>query len=136
LGKVRDDPSDHGELRRIVNAVLQFIDKYDGPSILVAATNHEHVLDNALWRRFAEVLEVPLPDHRMREDLLARLLMGRVDPTADISEVARTLDGYPHAAVERTAQDARRLALLDGRTRVSAADLIDATHRAKQRRWV
>lgn len=54
-------PSDHGELRRVVNAVLQQIDAFNGPSIIVAATNHSQVLDSALWRRFDAVVEMPLP---------------------------------------------------------------------------
>ena len=45
LGKERDDGSEHGELRRVVNAVLQMMDSYDGKSIIIAATNHEQILD-------------------------------------------------------------------------------------------
>src|SRR6185437_4100717 len=61
LGKERADPADHGELRRVVNAFLQLLDRFRGPSLLIAATNHEAVLDYALWRRFDDVLEVPIP---------------------------------------------------------------------------
>jgi SpoVK/Ycf46/Vps4 family AAA+-type ATPase len=136
IGKTRDDSSDHGELRRIVNAVLQLIDRYRGPSIIVAATNHQEVLDSALWRRFAEVLEVPLPDATDRGILLKRTLMNRVEPKADINYAVEALDGLPHAAVERVGVDALRLSLLAKRSIVSSADLLEAVRRTLRRRWL
>ena len=51
----------HGELRRVVNAVLQMLDAYEGRSLIIAATNHEGMLDSAIWRRFEEVLILKPP---------------------------------------------------------------------------
>lgn len=136
LGKLRDDPSDHGELRRVVNAVLQMIDRYVGPSLLVAGTNHEHVLDPALWRRFSEVLEVPLPTEDHRLTLLTRALGGHLSPGVDLSSAARELAGLPHAAVESAAHDALRLAILDRRSSVTSADLDEALGRTARRPWM
>lgn len=135
LGKSRDDPADHGELRRVVNAVLQLIDRYDGPSLLVAATNHEQVLDPALWRRFDEVLAVGLPSVGQIESLLSRTLMGRLDPGVDLPGAASSLHGLPHAAAQRTAQEALRQALRSGRPRVDAQDLRWALAVVLDRRW-
>lgn len=56
IGKERSDSGEHGELRRVVNAVLQMMDAYQGKSLILAATNHEHILDSAIWRRFDEKL--------------------------------------------------------------------------------
>jgi hypothetical protein len=50
LGKARDDPTEHGEVKRVITAFLQMLDAFRGPSLLIAATNHEHLLDPALWR--------------------------------------------------------------------------------------
>lgn len=61
IGKERGDGGEHGKLRRVVNAVLQMMDAYQGQSIILAATNHEHILDTAIWRRFDESIEFPLP---------------------------------------------------------------------------
>lgn len=135
LGQTRDDPADHGELRRIVNAVLQLIDGYSGPSILVAATNHEEILDSALWRRFSEVYEVPLPTQEQRAYLLSQTLRSRLDEAVDLWKTASQLDGFPHAAVERTATDALRLALLHKRSKVQGDDLAEALSRTRRRRW-
>jgi SpoVK/Ycf46/Vps4 family AAA+-type ATPase len=135
LGKLRDDPTDHGELRRVVNAVLQLIDRYVGPSLLVAATNHQQILDTALWRRFSEVLEVPLPTAEQRRILLDRILRGRVDPRVDVEAISEGLDGLPHAAIEKTGHDALRLALLGGHNAVTAKDLAEAFDRTRARPW-
>ena len=55
LGKALDDPSEHGEIKRVITAFLQMVDSFRGPSLLIAATNHEQLLDPALWRRFDEI---------------------------------------------------------------------------------
>lgn len=135
LGKDRDDPADHGELRRVVNSVLQMIDRYSGPSILVAATNHQQVLDNALWRRFDEIFEVPAPDHGQMAQLLGRRLMGRMDGEVDIESAASSLAGLPHAAGEYAVHSAIRIAVADDRTKVRDNDLADAIRATSQRRW-
>lgn len=135
LGKVRDDPTDHGELRRIVNAVLQLIDRYIGPSLLIAATNHQQVLDPALWRRFSEVLEVPLPTADQTHLLLARLFRGRLGLGVDLRPAVEDLSGLPHAAAEQVGHDALRLAILRKQDKVSAHDLAEAVRRARSRQW-
>ena len=71
LGKERDDPSEHGELRRVVNAVLQMLDAYAGRSLVAAATNHDGMLDSAVWRRFEEVLFLRPPTAAQLRQLLA-----------------------------------------------------------------
>lgn len=56
IGKDRDNPFEHGELKRVVNSLLQLMDNYSGESLLIAATNHEGLLDDAVWRRFEAVV--------------------------------------------------------------------------------
>ena len=62
LSKDRGASDDHGELKRSVNAVLQMMDGYRGPSILIATTNYETLLDKAVWRRFDEVIRFRAPE--------------------------------------------------------------------------
>ena len=76
LGKERNDGSEHGELRRVVNAVLQMMDAYQGQSLLLAATNHEHILDTAIWRRFDETISFPLPSQAQTAQILTLKLRG------------------------------------------------------------
>lgn len=61
IAKARDDQHELGELKRVVNSLLQNIDDYCSEGILIAATNHQELLDNAIWRRFQSVIEMPRP---------------------------------------------------------------------------
>ena len=135
LGKVRSDPADHGEHRRIVNATLQLMDSYAGPSLIVAATNHQGDLDPAVWRRFDEVLEVPLPDAVQVRRVLARILGSHTTAEGDLTRTAEELVGLPHAAAEKVAWDARRAAALAGRDSVGGGDLRAGLEDARARRW-
>jgi SpoVK/Ycf46/Vps4 family AAA+-type ATPase len=76
IGKERSDAAEHGELRRVVNAVLQMMDAYHGKSLILAATNHEHILDSAIWRRFDESIDFPLPNAQQIQQILSLKLRG------------------------------------------------------------
>ena len=72
VGKKRDDPQEHGEIKRVVNNFMQMLDNYNGDSIIVAATNHQQLLDTAVWRRFDEVLLFDLPNTQQRKKLFEK----------------------------------------------------------------
>ncbi|HLV14922.1 MAG TPA: AAA family ATPase [Xanthomarina sp.] len=62
IGKIRDyDNKDSGEIKRLVNALIQQIDNLSGTSLLICATNHIDIIDSALLRRFQIKLEYQLP---------------------------------------------------------------------------
>ena len=62
IAKARDDNNELGELKRVVNSLLQNIDTMSKDSLILAATNHHQLLDPAIWRRFDYKLEIELPD--------------------------------------------------------------------------
>ncbi len=62
IAKARDDQHELGELKRVVNSLLQNMDEYCQSGILIAATNHHELLDRAIWRRFQTVIEMPRPE--------------------------------------------------------------------------
>ena len=72
IAKRRDDASEVGELKRIVNVLLKELEDWPLQSVLVAATNHPELLDRAIARRFDIVLEVPLPGEQERLEILTR----------------------------------------------------------------
>ncbi|MFZ5986805.1 MAG: AAA family ATPase [Bacillota bacterium] len=74
VAKRRDDISDLGELKRLVNIILKELEVWPSSSIVIAATNHPELLDRAIWRRFDRVLEIPLPGKDERLNLLNRHL--------------------------------------------------------------
>ncbi len=73
IAKRRDDDGDIGELKRLVNVLLQEIDDWPASSLLIAATNHGELLDPAIWRRFDDVLTFGLPSTDTRIRLLEKL---------------------------------------------------------------
>lgn len=135
LGRSRDDPTEHGEIKRMVNAVLQMLDAYRGPSLLLAATNHEGALDTAVWRRFDAVFEMPKPTVHQLRAVLRRRLATLPHRGVDIDAAAGRLKGLPHAAAEQAAWDAARSALLDDRREIRASDLTAAVEGVRRRPW-
>lgn len=71
IAKARDDSHELGELKRVVNSLLQNIDSFIGNNILIAATNHHELLDNAVWRRFSETIYIGPPN----VDEIAKLIV-------------------------------------------------------------
>jgi len=69
IAKLRGDSQELGELKRVVNSFIQNLDSLGPQSIIIAATNHEGLLDSAVWRRFAYRLELGFPDFEMRRKL-------------------------------------------------------------------
>lgn len=108
LGRERADRSDHGELRRVVAAMLQIIDENNADSIFVATSNHPSLLDTAVWRRFDEVMEFGLPDEPARIALI-ELKLRAVRADIDVPRAARSMEGYSAAQIEAVCLNAMRL---------------------------
>lgn len=72
IAKKRDDENEMGELKRVVTALLQNFDNMPVNVFLIAATNHEHLLDPAIWRRFNYVINLSNPDDEQRATLIKR----------------------------------------------------------------
>jgi len=85
VAKARDDRNVVGELRRVVNSLLQSLD-YFAPkeSIVILASNHSHTFDPAVWRRFDDIIEFPRPGQKEREAQL-RFLTGGMRIEGDLS---------------------------------------------------
>lgn len=91
IAKRRDDDSDIGELKRIVNVVLVELDRWPDTSLLVAATNHPQLLDPAVERRFDRALELGLPGWEERVAILEYLARGSVDLDRTLVELVADL---------------------------------------------
>lgn len=135
LGRSRDDSSEHGEMKRVVTAFLQMTDRYRGPSLLLAATNHPALLDEALWRRFDEVLTFELPTVHQIRQLLRLRLRSVAHSGLQIDKYASALRGLPHAAAEKLIVDARRNALLRESQTVCHEDIQNALPMITNRPW-
>lgn len=108
LARDRGDLVDHGEVRRIVSALLQLVEDAHTDSLVIATTNHSDLLDVALWRRFDEIVAFERPDAELRIAVLEMNLRSIRHDVA-VRPLADRLEGYTHADVERVCLDAIRL---------------------------
>jgi AAA+ superfamily predicted ATPase len=74
LGKIRDYNQDHGEMKRVVNTILQLFDYLPQSSIVIAATNHSEMIDDALMRRFDLKVKFDLPDKNNIKEIILKTL--------------------------------------------------------------
>jgi SpoVK/Ycf46/Vps4 family AAA+-type ATPase len=130
IAKLRDDRNELGELKRVVISLLQSIDYAGTRSLLVAATNHPHLLDPALWRRFQVVWEVPLPTALLRIKILDRSIGGMRDHVLD-ELLGNVTEGFSGDDMVRIATDARRRVALDDEIRLGEAILLGVVERLR-----
>lgn len=124
LAKSRADEREIGELQRVVIALLQNVDALSPDTILIAATNHEELLDRAVWRRFAWHVPLAFPDMYLREHIWALKLGDRMPTGISYGELAELSDGLSGAAIEHVAHDAIRSSVLRGDAQVDDIDLL------------
>ncbi len=126
LGGERSAKNDVGEIRRVLNSFLQFLEQDDSDSIVLGATNHVGLLDRALFRRFDTVLEYSLPE----EDIATRVMRGRLAilDTEDLqwNEVAAAAEGLSHAEIVMACEQAAKNAILKNTRIVSDTELVAA----------
>lgn len=123
LAGARGNERDVGELQRVVIALLQNIDALPNSTILVAATNHEQLLDAAIGRRFAFHVPMPLPDASLRKTLWQRWLGQYVPEDMEWDELSNLSDGTTGAVIEHVCIDAKRTAILAGHHLINGNDL-------------
>ena len=124
IGKNRDDIHEHGEIKRVVNNFLQMLDNFKGSSILLAATNHQNMLDSAIWRRFDAVIGYELPDEATRKLLFEQYLRPiRKDKEINLNAAAKNSEGLSPADIQMIAVEAMKTAIIDARSILSANDL-------------
>lgn len=115
IARSRTASKDIGEVSRIVNSLLQLMEDYDAPGLLVATTNLESALDPALFRRFDDVFSIPLPGPEEIEKLLRMTLSAvHFEQPMHWDQLARKLNGSSAAMVVKAAQDAAKAAVLAG----------------------
>lgn len=118
LAGARGNERDVGELQRVVIALLQNIDALPDGTILLAATNHDQLLDPAVWRRFSFRLPMPLPDEGVRELLWQRFLGDYAPANLDFKGLVSRSEGITGAVIEQICLDAKRSAVLAGQAQV------------------
>jgi SpoVK/Ycf46/Vps4 family AAA+-type ATPase len=118
LGGKRTARNEVGEIRRVLNSFLQFLEQDGSESILVAATNHPRLLDRALFRRFDTVIEYALPSAEAAQKVMSARL--------DWNEAVAAAHGLSHGELARACEHAAKDAILAHQRYVSTQALIEA----------
>jgi SpoVK/Ycf46/Vps4 family AAA+-type ATPase len=122
IGGERSKDNDVGEMRRVLNSFLQFIERDSSQSIIVAATNNLNLLDQALFRRFDDVMHYSLPTKEEVIELLQNRL-GSYKGSYKLESIATLCQGLSHAEITQACADAIKDAILDDKNKVEKAIL-------------
>lgn len=126
---------EHAAIKRAVNTLLKCIDEIslvnDGV-LLIGATNHPRLLDNAVWRRFDEIVMFPLPDRDMRKKIF-ELVLEPIDGDFDIDSLADRTENYAGSDLRLIVREAVLNALTEDRTKLDQADMIKALKQFEDR---
>lgn len=126
LGSQRDAGNDVGEIRRVLNSFLQFLELDDSDSLVVGATNHGGLLDQALFRRFDAVFEYELPTRDIAVEVMQARLALLCTSAVDWEAASASADGLSHAELTRACEQAAKDALLNDTTALETAGLVAA----------
>lgn len=125
IAKKRDDDNELGELKRVVTALLQNFDSLPSNVLLIAATNHEHLLDPAIWRRFNKSIYMDLPDLSQRNTLLKKWFNEIILPhKVDIHLISKITEGINGACIKELIYTSAKKCLISQRDKIETEDLI------------
>ena len=124
IAKLRDDQFELGELKRVVISLLQNIDALSPNNILLAATNHQHLLDPAIWRRFTYKLEFRFPEFDERKRLIKIFLKKFISKKLDLNMLAKVSNALSGATLKQICEDSIRRAIISNRKTVSENDIL------------
>jgi len=113
IAKLRDDKSELGELKRVVISLLQNIDSLSSESILIAATNHAHMLDSAIWRRFDIVWEMLPPKDEIRIEFFKKDFEKLIQDPIVKNCIIDVTKGMSGAEITRTINESKRKVILN-----------------------
>lgn len=137
IGKHRDDPREHGEIKRVVNNFMQMLDNYRGDSLLIAATNHQHLLDPGLWRRFDEILFFDIPDAKRRRSVFDKYLrVVRKDENVNLDLLVEQTEGFSPSDIAQICWEGQKTAILRGVKTVTQEELIEAIEQQQRKKTV
>jgi len=105
LGKIRDYSQDHGEMKRVVNTILQLFDYLPQRSIVIAATNQKDMLDDALLRRFDNIIGFELPAEADIKKLIELTLKNgnfKFDNRAAANRIIKQSSGLSYYSIQKT----------------------------------
>lgn len=131
IGGDRNLDNDVGEMRRVLNAFLQFLEQDNSESFILGATNNPALLDNALFRRFDDVLSYKLPENDQRRDIIANVLGTFKSGQFSWTKVLEVSNGLNCSEITSATRDAIKDVVLSDKKKVTSSILIEAFHHRK-----
>lgn len=131
IGRSRNDTTEHGEIKRVVNAFLQQIDNYKGRSLIIAATNFEQSLDYAIWRRFDETIRFDMPSNKEKITLFDMKMNRFKGPAHVIEQYLSELERFSHSDIEKICQIIMKRCILGGKKIYTKNDIEYAVYKQK-----
>lgn len=132
IAKLRDDKNELGELKRVVNSLIQNIDSFSDDSILIAATNHHELLDPAIWRRFTSVVTIEKPKegeiYKLLSISIGDMSTNFMDVPKKIDYVINALSGLSHSDIKTIVLNAIRGVILSNRNCLTNCDVLKAIY--------
>ncbi|WP_323891604.1 AAA family ATPase [Aeromonas veronii] len=113
IAKYRDDKREVGEIKRVVNTLLQCLDRRKESGITVATTNHEGLLDPAVWRRFQNKLSIQIPNDKTREKIIKSYIKPVEISELEFKFICMVLDGYTPADIKNCMEYIKRFIVLN-----------------------
>jgi SpoVK/Ycf46/Vps4 family AAA+-type ATPase len=129
IGTDRGSRNDVGEIRRVLNSFLQFLEQDDSDSLILAATNYEAMLDEALFRRFDDVIRYHRPSSEEVDALVRNRLSKLLVARPNWRTIREAAAGLSHAEIARACDDAAKDCILRDRSRVNSAALVTVLKR-------
>ncbi len=126
LGGERGTRNDVGEIRRVLNSFLQFLEQDESDSLIIAATNHPQLLDRAVFRRFDTVIQYGLPSKRSAEFVMKSRLALLDTSGVEWATVLAATEGLSHGEIARACEQAAKNIILEHRTIIDTPSLIAA----------
>lgn len=118
--------NDVGEIRRVLNSFLQFLELDTSQSLIIAATNHPQLLDRAMFRRFDAVVDYPLPSPDVVRTVIRNRLASVKSSTLSWPKIDAAAVGLSHGEVAAAAEAAAKDAILSGDGQVTTATLCES----------
>lgn len=131
IGSDRSMDNDVGEMRRILNSFLQYLENEDSFSLIIAATNNVGILDKALFRRFDDVLEYSLPDENQILRIMRNKLEGHSRLDIYEKEVIKEASGLSHSDISKACEEALKISIMD-ETMVNKKIMIEMLQNRKE----
>jgi SpoVK/Ycf46/Vps4 family AAA+-type ATPase len=126
LGSQRGTGNDVGEIRRVLNSFLQLLELDDSDSLVIGATNHVGLLDQALFRRFDAVFEYELPTTAIAAEVMKGRLALLETAAVDWDAATSSAEGLSHAELTRACEQAAKDVLLNDTTVLETEVLVAA----------